>query len=165
MKGQLIRWMISHVGRTDKDFCAHLLACKNAHEQGDAPGESLIEAGLISRATLETALARQQETGKSLGEVLGDLGVAGSGEISYLLAEGGENKQTKKLGCILVESGMISRDTLDQALVLQEESEKKLGALLVEMGALRTEEIIEAHALQQGMLKGARADSGDGTGG
>ena len=156
LKGSLIRWIISHVGRTDKDFCDYLFACKADNDQGlsgNDLGENLIDAGLISRATLETALERQHDSGKSLAEVLDQMGVAGSDEISYLLSQEGENRHTKKLGRILVESGLITQDTLDKALELQEHSEKKLGSLLVEMGVIGTEEIVEAHALQQGLLK------------
>ena len=156
LKGKLIRWMISHVGRADKDFCDYLLTCKANNDQGlsgNNLGESLIDSGLIARTTLETALERQQDSGKTLGEVLDQMGVVGSDEISYLLSQEEENRHTKKLGRILLESGFINQDTLDKALELQVESEKKLGSLLVDMGVISIEEIIEAHALQQGLLK------------
>ena len=161
LKGNLIRWMISHVGRTDKVFCNYLLACKAHNDQDHSvnkSGENLIDAGLISRVTLETALEQRLASGKTLEEVLDQMGVAGSDEIAYLLSQGEKNEHSKKLGCILVESGLITQDTLDQALELQEDSEKMLGTLLVDMGVISIEEIIEAHALQQGMLK---SDLGD----
>jgi hemerythrin-like metal-binding protein len=158
LKGNLIRWMISHIGRTDQDFCDFLLACEGKNNEGYAGqklGEILIKAGIISRTTLERAIERQQGTGKKLGEVLEHMGVVGTGDISSAISsQEGKKRLAKKLGAILVESGLISQVTLDHALELQKESGKMLGALLVDMGVISTEQIIEAQAVQKGILEG-----------
>ncbi len=43
-----------------------------------------------------------------------------------------------RLGDLLVDSGLISRDQLDQALSIQRQEQKKLGQVLVEIGAIST---------------------------
>jgi CheY-like chemotaxis protein len=54
----------------------------------------------------------------------------------------------KHLGDILVEAEIISRKTLERALVRQKESKKRLGAVLEEMGVLTEEELAEALGTQ-----------------
>src|SRR5215211_4763498 len=44
-------------------------------------GEQLVEAGLIERAQLETALSRQSESGQRLGETLLELGFVAEDEL------------------------------------------------------------------------------------
>lgn len=157
LKGTLIRWMIFHIGRTDQIFCDFLFNCKGSNDANFIDrklGDILIEDGVISRTTLEKALERQQDSEKKLGEVLEQMGKAGTDQISSALLTQEKGRQlAKKLGSILVESGFISQDTLDRALELQKESGKMLGALLVDMGVISTEEIIEAQAVQKGILK------------
>lgn len=51
----------------------------------------------------------------------------------------------KHLGDILVEAGIISRNTLEKALVRQKEGKARLGTVLEEMGVLTEDEL--AHAL------------------
>lgn len=47
-----------------------------------------------------------------------------------------------EIGKLLVQSGKISQDQLDQALKLQESSENKLGEILVKIGAVEDEDVI-----------------------
>jgi len=58
----------------------------------------------------------------------------------------------KKLGEILLKTGLITVEMLDAALEEQHNSNKALGIVLVEMGQINTEQIIEALAIQKGML-------------
>lgn len=56
----------------------------------------------------------------------------------------------KQLGDLLVEAGIISRVTLERALVRQKKERKKLGLILEEMGVITGEEIAEALGQQFG---------------
>ncbi len=47
-----------------------------------------------------------------------------------------------EIGKLLVQSGKITQDQLDQALQLQEKSENKLGEILVKIGAVEDEDVI-----------------------
>ena len=59
---------------------------------------------------------------------------------------------SKRLGDILLETGLINAETLDIALSKQRNNGESLGIVLVGMGVIKTEEIIEALAIQKGML-------------
>ncbi len=62
-----------------------------------------------------------------------------------------ENKRSaskRRLGELLIETGLINREKLDKALDLQEGTEKRLGQVLLEMGVITEEEIAFALAMQ-----------------
>nr|WP_240732248.1 hemerythrin domain-containing protein [Geobacter sp. FeAm09] len=78
IKRHLIRLLINHTRRDDLLLCRHLLTGQAASGPDVPPtaqiGEILVDAAFISRDTLKAALARQQEGGRTLGEVLTDMG-------------------------------------------------------------------------------------------
>jgi type IV pilus assembly protein PilB len=47
----------------------------------------------------------------------------------------------KQIGQILMESGMINIDDLNEALEIQKSSSQKLGEILISMGAITPEEL------------------------
>ncbi|WP_158247190.1 response regulator [Geothermobacter hydrogeniphilus] len=49
-------------------------------------GEILVEAGILSEKTLQTALARQRESGRHLGQILEEHGIVTERDISIVLA-------------------------------------------------------------------------------
>ena len=51
---------------------------------------------------------------------------------------------TKRIGEILLEKGLISRNQLDQALARQRASKEFLGEILVQLGAIRPEVLLDA---------------------
>lgn len=57
----------------------------------------------------------------------------------------------KRIGNILVESGIITGKTLERALILQKRSRKRLGVLLRGMGIVTEEEVVEALAKQHNL--------------
>src|SRR5512134_809754 len=59
--------------------------------------------------------------------------------------------QKKRLGELLVETGLISAENLDKALAAQHSMGKRLGEVIVEMGLATEEEIAQALAVQLGV--------------
>jgi len=57
----------------------------------------------------------------------------------------------KRIGNILVESGIITGKTLERTLILQKRSRKRLGVLLRGMGIVTEEEVVEALAKQHNL--------------
>lgn len=55
---------------------------------------------------------------------------------------------TKRIGEILIEKGLITRNQLDQALVRQRTSKEFLGVILVQMGAIQSE-VLQATLSEQ----------------
>ncbi|MGE5190365.1 MAG: ATPase, T2SS/T4P/T4SS family [Gemmatimonadota bacterium] len=59
--------------------------------------------------------------------------------------------QKKRLGELLVETGLITKDNLDKALAAQQSMGKRVGEVIVEMGLATEEEIAQALAVQLGV--------------
>ena len=62
-----------------------------------------------------------------------------------------KNNQTKRLGELLQESGLVSFEQLKKALELQKHSHKKIGEILVEQGFVSEKQIIEVLEFQMGI--------------
>ncbi len=103
-------------------------------------GELLVQARRITSEQLEHAIAEQQRSGEKLGEVLVRQGLLTERELHGVLDFQQNQGNAKpvpgplKLGEILVSSGTISRNQLDDALRKQTGSRKKLGEVLIEEG-------------------------------
>ncbi len=82
------------------------------------------------------------------------MGVVSRHELkNALMAQEGKSLYTEKIGHILVESGLISYETMERALLSQKTSDGKLvGQILVEMGVIEQQEVMYAQAVQKGML-------------
>ena len=111
-------------------------------------GEMLVAGGIISRKTLERALARQQGSGKRLGQVLEEMGVVTEDEVMLAVesqmspfADAGQRRQ---LGDLLVETGIISEKTVERALARSKAEGKRVGQTLTEMGVITEEELVDA---------------------
>jgi CheY-like chemotaxis protein len=72
--------------------------------------------------------------------------------IKDIAALRGINMETRKrIGNILVESGIITGKTLERTLILQKRSRKRLGVLLRGMGIVTEDEVVEALAKQNNL--------------
>jgi hypothetical protein len=121
-------------------------------------GDLLVQAGRISREQLEHAIAEQKRSGEKLGEVLMRQGLLTERELQGVLDFQQSQAHAKpvpgplKLGEILVSSGTISRNQLDDALRKQTGSRKKLGEVLIEEGYARPDHIKHGMHLQQMLM-------------
>ncbi len=117
-------------------------------------GDILVETEIISKKTLERALARQQGTGKRLGQVLDEMGVITEAELMEALVRQSspfaDMEHKKQLGDILVQAKLISEKTLERALEKQKQEGKRLGQILEEMGVITEHELVEALGRQFG---------------
>ena len=100
-------------------------------------GELLLAARWITPDQLDGALKEQQQSGKPLGEILVDRKFLETGELDALLefqrnqATAADAVKPLHLGEILVVTGKITRQQLDEALARQERTHRKLGELLI----------------------------------
>ncbi len=115
-------------------------------------GDILVAAEIISKKTLERALARQQGSGKRLGQVLEEMGVVTESElVSALdsqLSPFADSDRKRQLGDLLVEARIISETTLERALERGKNEGKRLGEILEEMGVITEQELVDALARQ-----------------
>ena len=133
-------------------------------------GELLVDMGLITPADLKFALDLQKNERKrfKLGDYLVQLGLVTDAQLFEALRQqsgprepqsptsGPEHTGRKRLGEILVELEIISRNDLERALVEQQASEtrEKLGEVLIRLGLVTREQILVA------LLKQARHRTG-----
>jgi hypothetical protein len=124
-------------------------------------GELLIKAKRITQEQLDAALREQQSTGEKLGGVLIRLGLLRENELDAVLAfqrhQRGEAPASDKLrlGEILVATGQVTRDQLEDVLNRQKRSKKKIGDLLVEAGYVQPHQIDRSLRLQQKLVTAA----------
>ena len=124
------------------------MAAKSKNPAVSAAGKALVAEGVISEEQLRRALRVQQllEHPKQLGDVLVDLGYAKKQAINAAIMKHGG---AMRLGDILLEQGLITRDGLDAALALQKEKGLRLGQALVDIGAINERTLTQnlAHQL------------------
>ncbi len=124
-------------------------------------GELLIKAKRITQEQLDDALREQQTTGEKLGGVLLRLGLLRENELDAVLAfqrhQCGEAPASDKLrlGELLVATGQVTRDQLEDVLNRQKRSKKKIGDLLIEAGYVQPHQIDRGLRLQQKLVTAA----------
>jgi hypothetical protein len=109
-------------------------------------GELLIRAGLLARAPLDAALARQAQHNGKLGALLLELGLIEEAELYAVLALQSSLHQAAaedvilflraRLGDILLGAAAITEHQLLRALLQQEHTGEPLGEVLVRQGAI-----------------------------
>lgn len=121
-------------------------------------GEMLVDVGLANQAQLESALAEQARTGQRLGEIAVREGWLQPGQLERALrfqqAQAERGRVTAKLclGELLVATGDISREQLDEALARQRGSGKLLGSELVDAGVLKPSRLASGLRLQRSLV-------------
>ncbi|MGH8849471.1 MAG: hypothetical protein ACREYD_00600 [Casimicrobiaceae bacterium] len=119
-------------------------------------GELLLEAGRLTRAQLDVALAEQQSTKERLGQVLVRKGWLGQSELAALLAfqdrldaKRAAGPGPLQLGSLLVSTGRITSAQLQEGIARQSRSKQRLGEALVAAGAVTEQEIARGLRLQR----------------
>lgn len=105
-------------------------------------GDLLVDKGMISKDQLEIAFQAKAKSNKLLGEVIIELGFVTEQALSAVLAEA-TKPTTARIGDLLVQRGLISKDQLDVAFQEKGKSNKLLGELLVDLGFI-TEQALSA---------------------
>ena len=120
-----------HLGTIDS-------AVKIAAGERQLLGELLVQSGCITNEQLDHVITEQLRSGERLGEVFTRLGILTERQLNALLDfqinQEAAHTSPLRLGELLVATGHISREHLDDALRLQTLSKKKIGEVLVEAG-------------------------------
>jgi hypothetical protein len=124
-------------------------------------GEILLQAKHITSKELDAALKEKYKSGDRLGEVLVKRGLLSVDELHALLTfqqhQGSDLPVLERfrLGGILVASGKITTQQLQDVIARQKISKKKIGDLLVETGCLRRDQINSGLKLQHKLVTAA----------
>lgn len=103
-------------------------------------GEILVALGKVSRTQLEYALSRKRQGSKPLGEILIRMGACSASDIDACVEAQELLNETfysgvNRLGELLVQSGRLTREALQEVLRLQKLGRQPLHAVLVQIGA------------------------------
>ncbi len=133
-------------------------AVKIAAGERQLLGVLLVQTGKITCRQLDVAIAEQKRTGDRLGEVFTRLGMLTERQLEALLEFQHNQADTTvvsplRLGELLVATGYISRDQLNDALKKQDISHKKIGEVLVEEGYISPRNLNAAFRMQKMLVK------------
>lgn len=123
----------------------------------DSPdgGEQLVKEQVISRADLEEARKREEESGTPWYRQLIQMKKlnfnAVNDVLNYEFHSKGARESHSNLGDLLVEHGSLSEKKLTKALAAQKRNGKLLGTVLIEEGFVSEEDIAKALCKQYGM--------------
>ena len=126
-------------------------------------GSLLISAGHITKDQLENAIREQKVSGEKLGEVLIRQGLLKEEQLQHFLtyqknqSDGKRSSNPFRIGEILVTTGYITRQQLDDAILKQGGSAKKIGEVLVEEGYLAPHHVTYGIHLQKQLITAALA--------
>lgn len=108
-------------------------------------GDQLVSDGHLTQEQLDEAIARQQEFGGRLGDILLEMKfVSAETLIPYI----SNQPQKARLGDMLLQSGLITQDQLNKALAFQKKSGGMLGDILLSLRFLEPEELYRIIANQ-----------------
>lgn len=115
-------------------------------------GELLVQEGFITLEQLEEALAVQksQKVYKPLGEVCVELKLISRSDLNRILRR---YRKRIRLGELLLNLGLVSREQLREALEQQQAEEKKLGTILVDQGVITETALVNTLSVQLGIPK------------
>jgi hypothetical protein len=136
-------------------------ATKSAAGMRQLLGSLLIMAGRITNDQLEHAIREQKASGEKLGEVLIRQGLLKEEQLHHFLTYQQNQSDGKRLpnpfriGEILVTTGYITRQQLDDALLKQASSAKKLGEVLIEEGYIAPNHVTHGIHLQKQLITAA----------
>jgi len=121
-------------------------------------GELIVRSGRITYQQLNLALKEQEKTGEKIGEILVRFDFITHNELEAVLKfQRNQEARTPapgrlNLGEIMVTSGLITREQLDEALELQKVSRKKIGETLLDAGYINPHQLSKALTLQNRLI-------------
>ena len=111
-------------------------------------GEILIAQKLLTEEQLLYALQEHKRTGVSLGVVLVRLGFITEEDLSSVLGHQIHLNQRKRIGEVLVDQGLITREQLDKGLEEQRTTGMQLGKCLTKLGFISEMKLVDILSAQ-----------------
>ncbi|MBA4114198.1 MAG: pilus assembly protein PilB [Verminephrobacter sp.] len=120
-----------------------------SHQVGGLLGQQLVQARLVSPATVDQALEEQKRRrGDGMHEPWGNTPISAPEALASRIGEIGSFSPVR-LGDILINQGLVSREQMFTALERMKGPQRhRLGQILVEMGALTHDQLTQAVAEQ-----------------
>ena len=141
----------------DSDFSAIFITNSglSQHHHDHPLGQVLLQQGAVEAAALDTALDNQRALRqKRVGEILTEQHSLSKNTVERTLqsAQYQGSSSCSKVGEILIEAGLVTRQQVDEALAIQAiEKRKRIGTILVELGMITEEQLLSALAQKFGL--------------
>ena len=151
------RGFYGYPAEKDCDFSCIFFTVKGMNRRRkDKPlGEFLWQMGLIGPDDLDAALDEQKQLrSKRLGEIISDSTDLSQQTVDETIqtARIDSGRSQRRVGDILIEAGLVSKQQVEEALSLQEKGKRKrLGTILVERGLITEIQLLTALASKFGM--------------
>lgn len=105
-------------------------------------GEFLVSLGLVTRADLASAVARQATNNRRLGDLAVEIGLLSASQAQQVRA--GQQIDERLFGELAVALGFLEPEQVDQLRARQEQGHLRLGEALVEAGAVTVDELADS---------------------
>jgi cellulose synthase/poly-beta-1,6-N-acetylglucosamine synthase-like glycosyltransferase len=111
-------------------------------------GDVLIEKEMVTEDQLLEAMDYQRQYGGRLGDILLEFQYVTLEELTSVLQQ---MPQKARLGELLLQQGLLTKEQLEKALVFQKNSGGMLGDILTSLGLVETEQLYKLIATQSGI--------------
>jgi len=141
----------------DSDFSAIFITSSglSQHHHDHPLGQVLLQQGAVEAAALDTALDNQRALRqKRVGEILTEQHSLSKNTVERTLqsAQHQGSSSCSRVGEILIEAGLVTRQQVDEALAIQAtEKRKRIGTILMELGMITEEQLLSALAQKFGL--------------
>jgi type II secretory ATPase GspE/PulE/Tfp pilus assembly ATPase PilB-like protein len=142
----------------DSDFSAIFITSSglSQHHHDHPLGQVLLQQGAVEAAALDTALSNQRALRqKRVGEILTEQHSLSKNTVERTLLSAqhqGKSSACSRVGEILIEAGLVTRQQVDEALAIQAtEKRKRIGTILMELGMITEEQLLSALAQKFGL--------------
>jgi len=116
-------------------------------------GALLVESGHITAEQLDQIIAEHQRSGEKIGEILKSRGILNDRQLDGLLEfqRHQESRQHSplRIGELLVSTGRVTTDQMEDALLKQKQTNKSLGDVLIEEGHVSPDAVAYAVRMQK----------------
>jgi len=110
--------------------------------------EFLISQGFVTEKQIIKVIEEQKRTGTDITTLIVEMGYITQKELTALLGEQIHITHRQRIGEVLLDQELITKDQLDEALVLQESSHDSLGACLIRLNYIDEETLFDVLGAQ-----------------
>ncbi len=110
--------------------------------------EFLISQGFVTEKQIIKVIEEQKRTGEDITSLIVEMGYITQKELTALLGEQIQLTHRKRIGEVLLDQALITKEQLDEALELQQTSHESLGSCLIRLSHIDEETLLDVLGAQ-----------------